>query len=330
MGLAELARRAKLKVSKTPSAIVAIDDSLNKGYGAISFDVLRQKADKFIEALEKSSDGDHDRTEFFVALADLFFSATLTYDGSGKTFLHPSSFMEECERKLFYDLTDTPYSNPSPPHGAQLQRIFDFGTILHVYIQYHLWRAGVLTEAEAAAVRVERRVHGKADGILVFERGGEKIMLEIKTANEFSYHKAKREPFMKHKRQATVYANILKITKVLFVYINKNTSEMAEHLYEVDKNITSETEYVMRSVVESTESNNPPHQSCKNAFTKNALACPYRDHCFNLTQDTHEKTKTRDSAPKGRTAARRRRKRVDEPSRESERALPRSRVRRRK
>lgn len=319
MSLKSIARKARLKANKTPSALIALDESLARGYGKISFDLLRDKADRFIAALEASDDGDHDRTEFFVSLADLFFSATLSYDGSGKTFLHPSSFMEECERKLFYDLTDTEYSNPPAPIEPSLQRIFDFGTIVHVYIQYHLWRAGVLTEAEAAAVRVDRRVHGKADGILVFERGGKEIMLEVKTANEFSYSKARRSPFKKHLNQATVYANSLGIDQILFVYVNKNTSEVTEHLVDVSPDITADTEYVMEKVITSVETNQIPDRSCKDPFTTEAQKCPYRDLCFKLKD--HAETRKEESP----------RRRVRESTNDRRtRSLRKSRVRRNK
>jgi len=325
MSFKDLVRKAKIKTSKTPSAVVAIEESLLEGYGAISFDLLREKTEVFLRALEKSSDGDHDRTEFFMSLADLFFSATLTYDGSGKEFLHPSSFMDDCQRKLHYDLTGTEYSNATEPITTQLQRIFDFGTIIHVYIQYHLYRKGVLAAAEAAAVRPERRIRGKADGLLSFSfyRGGKKILLEIKTANSFSFSKAKREPLLKHKRQTTVYANALGIDQVLFVYINKDTSEMAEHLMDVDPAITAETELVMREVVESVETGTAPSRSCRDAYTNNALNCPYRDHCFNLTPQPHAEKK------ESRRRARNARKPVSD-DRQSSEPIRKSRVRRRK
>jgi len=285
-GLLNRIAAAKNKETRKISAVNEINKSINMGYGKIDFPDLIGKAELVLDDLVSSMNGEEDRTNLLMSMADLFFSFVLSYDGSGKTHLHPSSFMEDCTRKLYYDLTNTEFSdNPQEEEiSPNLQRIFDVGHIMHLYIQFHLSRAGVLESAETNIRSDKYRILGKTDGVVVFYET-EKLILEIKTANSMSYRKAKKEPFLKHKKQASVYAKYGDYDRVLFVYLNKDTQEMCEHIYYLETDIEEQIEDKTSDLqVHIDELNAEPKRSCSNHLTQNALACPYRSVCFKLNE----------------------------------------------
>lgn len=282
-GLRTLLDHARRGSKDSPSALYHIDKQLMNPPGGIDLANIADQLEELAIKARQTLRREIPRHDFLMSFAEVFFETALSYDGSGKTHLHPSSFMSDCQRKLYYDLTDTPYSDEANKNiDPQLQRIFDVGTIHHLYLQYLLYRSGVLAEAEMNVINKAARVGGKTDGRLEFPQWKKPIGLEIKTANEFSFSKAKLKPLKKHIDQVTVYGHYSGIDEWLFVYINKNTQAIAEHFYTINENDRARVQHTVRAINKSVALKRVPKRMCKSKFDESAYNCPYRSHCFKL------------------------------------------------
>lgn len=197
-----------------------------------------------------------------------------------KGVFHPSSLEGDCPRMLWYEIQEEPITDKVfRGIDAKLQRTFDQGTWFHLYIQQKLINAGVLEKAEVLVHDEEWKISGRGDGIVLMP---DRRLLEIKTCSSFSFKKALIGPFETHKKQVCVYQTILQKTypdlkHVHFLYFNKDTSEMIEHLYVPEKEIIDAQFGKMKLVL---ESKSEPKRDCANNSCPQAMNCPYRTKCF--------------------------------------------------
>lgn len=192
---------------------------------------------------------------------------------------HPSSLRNDCERQLFYYMSDTEYSDRVVDGiDGRVQMIFDQGHWFHSYIQSALHRAGILIQAEVPVVDKKRRIGGRMDGKVKWK--GEIMALEVKTMNSFRFAKGKITPFEDNVFQNSFYADHLGIEKILFLYFNKDTSELAVHIKPVNKVFAKLANEKIDHVLESVKTDTIPRRSCRSASSEKAISCPFRTLCF--------------------------------------------------
>ena len=167
---------------------------------------------------------------------------------------HPSQ-IAQCPAWMFlkfagYDLPEEPFSDRSA-------KIFDNGDAVHERIQIQLAHAGVLDltmldeTMETPIYHEELQIGGHCDGVLNFgpkrDTGRTVIMfgvvcpvyefldpsqrsvLEIKSINQRGWNDVKKKgPKHEHIWQANIYAKVLNISRVSFVYECKDTQEWLE------------------------------------------------------------------------------------------------------
>jgi hypothetical protein len=255
----------------------AIDKALEKdeiSVGAFSVIGIRRACTRMLDALD-----DFDRRDFFGAFFDLY-NLCMAPDIRAKGVFHPSSLKSACPRSLVYDLQNAPRDASISPVSGALQRTFDVGSWYHLYIQNILLNIGFLEQAEVPVICKERFINGKADGVFRYEVFGEKVVLEIKTMNDMVYQRAIFKPFEKHEFQASLYARELGATKILYLYINKNTSAMKEFLMPLNMPMLEQADKIMSSTISHVGAGTLPKRACPDALCENAFACPYRTHCF--------------------------------------------------
>ena len=178
---------------------------------------------------------DFNRDLFFVEFQKLY-SLIMAPDKRAEGVFHPSQLLQGCPRQMAYDISGvTPSDHTKRRIGAALQRTFDVGTWYHIYVQNLLFQLDFLEGAEVPVVNKKKYLNGKADGVFKPEVFGERVVLEIKTMNSWNYQKAVFKPFKKHEFQASLYARELDIKKVLYLYINKDTSEMKDFLMPINE-----------------------------------------------------------------------------------------------
>lgn len=277
MSLAKLLSRQKGGV---PSIVTAIDKSILQTQKEIfSKRQMMASLNRLRDALNEDSD-EQTITDLFNNFVDAFTKQRSRKD----FFIHVSELYGACPRALYYKLSEVEPTNESVPHDPKTYRTFDVGTFYHAYLQKFLRKSGILTEGEALVLNKKIRLKGHTDGILTIN--GERYILEIKTINSYGYQKIVRNnmPYDYHIWQASVYAKELGIKKIIFLYVNKDTSDMKEFLVTENSFATYQGEayHKIALVNKAVDTQKPPKRWCKTAFDQTALGCVFCNHCFDL------------------------------------------------
>ena len=263
---------------------VSVVDTINKACsggitasGAFSVIGIKRQLKSLLSLLEV---GDFDRDKFFSEFNKLY-SLVMAPDKRAKGVFHPSQLLDGCKRQMTYDLLGIePTDKIVRPVSGELQRTFDVGTWYHIYIQMILYRTGLLEQAEVPVIDEEKYLNGKADGVFKEEVFGEKVVLEIKTMNNWNFTKAVFKPFKKHEFQASLYARKLGAKKILYLYINKDTSEIREFLMPINDEQLSAADKIMTTVIDNVKAKTLPPRKCADKFCDEALSCPFVSLCF--------------------------------------------------
>lgn len=272
--MASIGRLIKRTVEGKQSILDLLDKQIlvRKPY---DFSHVIKMAEKFHDySKEEDIDGDEFRKRFFA-----LFSAVFAEPPRSRKKIHPSSLMDDCVRQMYYEFTDVEYSDPvTRKIDARLQRIFDTGTWWHIYIQVMLWEAGLLEQAEAPVKSRKKRLDGRADGIL--KHNGKRMLLEIKTIGSFQFPKVKFTPFDKHEYQASLYASELGIDEIVYMYINKDTSEIQIHVKPPNGKFVTMANEKIEELNEDIKNRTVPTRVCKDVNSAKAKDCPFKSHCF--------------------------------------------------
>ena len=271
-----------LREKKTPivreSIVEDIDKACSNGIlfnGVFSPRKVSSYLRKMIEGL-----GEFDRDKFFGDFFDLY-SLVMAPDGRAQGVFHPSQLLDACQRQMYFELTgEEPTDSVCDTISGSLRRTFDVGTWYHLYMQNVLFKLGMLEGAEVPVVNKEKYLNGKADGVFKKEVFGERVVLEIKTMNSFNFGKAVFKPFKKHEFQASLYARELGIKKVLYLYINKDTSEIRDFLMPINEEQLKLADAKMNNIIASIKSGTLPKKSCKDKYSDCAIRCPFVSKCF--------------------------------------------------
>lgn len=248
-----------------------------------------KKITRTLIALSKGETVDFDQmnNEFLAFLSE--FNAEGPRD---KRKFHPSSLRRDCERQLVYLLGGSEYSDRIADFiDGRLQIIFDQGHWFHSYIQAALFKAGILIQSEVPVVDKARFIGGRMDGKIIWN--GEVMALEVKTMNSFRFTKGKLAPFDDNVYQNSFYANHLGIKKILFLYFNKDTSEIAIHIRDTDTTMAKLANEKIDSVLNHIEDATLPRRVCTSKDVDQAKQCPFRTLCF-TTKDTTIKKSRKD------------------------------------
>lgn len=263
---------------------VSIAEAINKACaegvtssGCFSLLSVKRQLKAMLKSLEED---DFNREQFFVDFSKLY-SVVMAPDKRASGVFHPSQLLDGCSRAFAYELLRTPISaKPIRGISGELQRIFDVGTWYHLYIQNILYQLGLLEQAEVPVINEDKYLNGKADGVFKEEVFGEKVVLEIKTMNTWNFQKATFSPFKKHEFQASLYARELGAKKVLYLYINKDTSEIREFLRPLNEEQLALADKKMGDIIRHVKVRKLPARSCKDKFCDAAIGCVFRSKCF--------------------------------------------------
>lgn len=279
-GLGRILRDIKEdKTSDKISVIREIDKAFSEGItytGAFSVIGIKRS----LKLLESMLDEGFEREPFFKEFFKLY-NLMMAPDMRAKNVFHPSSLLEDCPRRLTYDLLKTaPTDAIIRPISPALQRIFDVGSWYHLYIQNILYTTGLLEQAEVPVINTEKYINGKADGVFFKKVFGKKTVLEIKSMNHWNFQKAIFKPFKKHEFQASLYGRELDAELILFLYIDKDTSEMKEFLVPVNEEMLAQADKKMNLIVDCVKTKTLPARKCGDKLCEDALACPFTSLCF--------------------------------------------------
>ncbi len=267
---------ASKKVDKTVLDI--IDNNLLKKRKKFDQEELKAAAIQFAKIVNQE---DFNMDAVMVSYFRVF-KALYAEQPRGRGVFHPSSILSDCERRLYFEfIGEEPSNYVARKIEPSLQRIFDVGTWWHTYIQSILYEEGVLIASEVPIVSRRRKLGGRADGVLRITVG--KLLLEIKSINTFQFGKVTFAPLQKHEVQAGIYARHLGIEKICYLYINKDTGAIKEHIKPILKSQVDAAYDKMNFVLESVKTKDIPKRTvCKSFTDPEAKKCEYCDLCFNL------------------------------------------------
>jgi len=148
-----------------------------------------------------------------------------------------------CGRQLFYSYTGEPGMNAFQP---RLRRIFDTGTAIHTQLQSYLttiaandpnfdFHLEADIDPDVNHIADVFDLSGHVDGVITVTAGKHKVRfgLEIKSINDAGY-KGTNGVHPEHKIQGTIYQRCLDLPYMLFLYYNKNDSNMVEFIEPFD------------------------------------------------------------------------------------------------
>lgn len=240
-----------------------------------SYRKIKQRTAELYELLQ----GEVTEEAFWQKFFQLYLEVYAPAPRAGRK-IHPSTLRSDCTRRIVYELsgvrpTDRPHIEP------KTQRTFDTGTFWHTYLQSKLLESGRLVRMEVPVVSEELMINGRADGLLEFTVAATEVLvlLEIKTINSYGFGRLSG-PMEHHLFQASIYATILGVKKILFLYVNKDTSELKEYLVPVDLEMFNEAVEIITEIKEYLAAEELPDRVCDARTCKRAQGCDYRTHCF--------------------------------------------------
>lgn len=206
----------------------------------------------------------------------------------------PSQF--RCARVSWFRLRGTqPDKVITPDRGLQFTA--DIGTACHEIIQKRLSKTlgadwidvedylkSVGIEAEVEKVGYETRVNitkpypcrFSCDGLI--RLNGQIYLLEIKTSDHSSFEDL-TDPKPKHIDQVKLYCTLLGITKVLFLYVDRQYEGRKCFEYIVSDADKQEIKHKMQYIVDMVEANIAPSSLPKGDSSCTPSMCPYYKVC---------------------------------------------------
>jgi len=184
--------------------------------------MLKELIDKFyLEREREKRKKDKERIRFFISEA-------------GK-----------CPRMIFFRFKKAPAEEIEP----ERLRIFEEGEIIQQRILRHLFSLGIVRATEIQ-IPPQELIAGRADAIVSFtEKTFSDLGIEIKEEIEPGIPyvleiksisgkiNSKKLPLQDHINQLQLYLHYFKIKKGILLYLNKDTQEINEFLFDYDKNL---------------------------------------------------------------------------------------------
>ena len=179
------------------------------------------------------------------------------YDG-----LHPSQVGHPCLLKVYNDMVGTPGEQKVEP---RMRLLFDLGHAIHHQFQSYgeagAWgpiykkEVEVSSKFQAMAEQLMLEGHADADNILTVDIEGHPLyevglVHEYKSARSNIFEKLKR-PKPEHKQQAMLYGAALDRPVIVYLYMNKDDSNLADFPVEFEpelwNQIASKAQYLKNS-----------------------------------------------------------------------------------
>ena len=219
------------------------------------------------------------KTPSIKVIIDDFIDKRNAENGREKTpfFFHPYFFNLNCQRQQqFYYLESSlnlKFRTKNSGVNAQLQRIFDNGSSMHIRWQKYLEDAGILVEAEHRFIDQVNRISGYIDAIVVVNNI--KYIVELKSINHFSFQKLK-EPKPEHCIQVQLYSMVTGLD-CFVLYENKNTQEVKEFFVRKNEDVVKQIKSLMFTIKESPNTKTILQKTDQINLCQ---SCRYMDICY--------------------------------------------------
>ena len=220
-----------------------------------------------------------------------YFLAEPRYDG-----IHPSSIYGECLYKIYLDMTGAPSQERVE---ASLRITFDIGKKVHELFQgygrrgawgpYYVPEPAINGELQELAELLMLEGHADADNIIVVDDIPGAPIFEVGVVHEYKTKKSElfkklTRPDPAHKQQAMIYAAALNRPVVVYLYLNKDDSNILDFPVEFDPAIWSVMEGKARYLKDHYDRREPPPATTGYACKE----CKYKSTCESYQQEVRK------------------------------------------
>lgn len=208
--------------------------------------MLKELIDKFY--LDKEKDKKREQVKFYISDA-------------GK-----------CPRNIFFSLKHVPKKELE----AERLRIFDHGDYIQMMIQRPLFSLGIVRAVEVP-IRPNEIISGRADFIISIE--GVPYVVDVKSISGRLNLEKMAEPKPEHYYQVQLYLHFFKIQKGILLYINKDTQELKEFIFDYDEELANRILKWFERLKEKIEKDIVPKRIPDYPKNWQCQYCPYREIC---------------------------------------------------
>lgn len=185
----------------------------------------------------------------------------------------------ECARYWYLAFDGAEFEDNSDAYGVANRTN---GTLAHGRIQEAMANAGIAKESEFKITHNDPPIFGYGDTMLNWN--GEELLAEIKTMpNEgFEYRKTSGKPKAGHMMQLLIYMKILRKTRGVLVYENKNNHELLTFPVEINSDYIGWVEQAfdwMREVRKAWTDRTLPQKTYR-SNSKICKNCPIQKTCL--------------------------------------------------
>lgn len=134
----------------------------------------------------------------------------------------------KCPRAIFFKFKKAPAQEIEP----ERLRVFEHGDFIHQMVMRPLFSLG-LVRATEISIPPQKIISGRADAVLSIN--GEPYILDIKgISGKLNFQKMEK-PMPEHIWQVQLYLHFFNVKKGILLYVNKDTQELKEFVFEYDK-----------------------------------------------------------------------------------------------
>ncbi|HHE67441.1 MAG TPA: Dna2/Cas4 domain-containing protein [Candidatus Parcubacteria bacterium] len=136
----------------------------------------------------------------------------------------------KCPRSIFFRFKQA----PAKEIEAERLRLFEYGNYIHQLVLRPLFSLGLVRSTEID-IPPQELVVGRADAIISVK--GEPYVLDIKSITGRIDLRKMKEPKIESYYQVQLYLHYFGIKKGILLYLNKDTNELKEFVFDYDKKV---------------------------------------------------------------------------------------------
>ena len=178
----------------------------------------------------------------------------------------------KCPRVVFFRFKRAPKGEIE----AERLRVFEFGNHIQQIISRPLFALG-LVRATEVSIPAQAIISGKADLIISIE--GEPYVIDVKSISGRKNLEKMEKPLPEHYWQVQLYLHYFRIPKGILLYVNKDTQELKEFIFDYKEKVASELLDWFEKLKLKIESKTVPVRLKDYPENWQCTKCQYREIC---------------------------------------------------
>lgn len=178
----------------------------------------------------------------------------------------------KCPRTIFFRFKRAPKKELE----AERLRVFEFGNHIQQIVLRPLISKGLVVTTEVP-IPTQEIISGRADIIISIE--GEPYVVEVKSISGKMNFAKMEKPMPEHYEQLQLYLHYFKIPKGIILYVNKDTQELKEFIYNYDNILVKSLIKRFEELKSKIECNIVPKRLQDYPDNWQCKSCEYREIC---------------------------------------------------